>query len=187
MNWDSTAETPGGAKAAITGVVATAKPADAAADDEEWTVEELKKAKPLFLYYFVDGLTQGCEEAKDEPSFDFSRRLELGGFADKVVEEIQANWRAKKVGLELDADRKLEKNQARIEFWSFTKVKMGSISIKEQNLLNPGPLRAQLKKYALKNSEICAREIAGIEARRKAREEAEKRTAEKSTAKAAAK
>lgn len=170
-------------KAAITGVVAAkAAEPEADADDEEWTVEELKKAKPLLLYYYVEGMTQGCEEAKDDPSFDFSRRLELGGLGGKVVEEIQANWRAKKIGMDLDADRKLEKNQARLEFWSFTKVKMGDINTKEQNLLNPGPLRATLKKYAMKNSEICAKEIARIEARQKAREAAEK-SAEKTAAK----
>jgi hypothetical protein len=154
--------------------VATAKPADATADDEEWTVEELKAGKPLLLYYYVEGMTQGCDEAKDDESFDFSRRFELGGLGDKVCDEIRTNWRAKKVGLDLDADRKLEKNQARIEFWSFTKQKMGDINVKEQNLLNPGPLRATLKNYARKNAEICAKEIARIETRRKAREAAEK-------------
>lgn len=127
-------------------------------------------------------MVQGCDEAKNDESFEFSRRLELGALQDKTIEEIKANWRAKKVGLDLDADRKLEKNQARIEFWSFTDVKMGDITLKEQNLLNPSPLRATLKNYARKNAEICAKEIARIEARRKAREAAE-RAADKTAAK----
>ena len=165
-------------------MVATAKPAteETGVEDEQWTVDELKKSKPLLVYYYVEGMTQGCDEAKDDLSYDFSRRLELGALVDKTVEEITANWRAKKVGLDLDADRKIEKNQARLEFWSFTNVKMGDITVKEQNLLNPGPLRATLKKYDAKNTEICAKEIARIEARQKAREAAEK-AAEKTAAK----
>lgn len=109
-----------------------------------------------------------------DPNFKFAQSFEFGGLGEKVVTELNENWRAKKVGLALDADRKEAKNQARIEFWSFTGVKMGDVTLKETGILNPGPMKAALRSYRLKNDEICAREIKRLESIQKAQEKAEK-------------
>lgn len=118
-----------------------------------------------------------------DPSFKFSQSFEMGGLGARVVEELNGYWQAKKVGLDLDADRKEEKNQARIEFWSFTGAKMGDISVKESGLINPGPLKAKLKQMRAKNAELCGAEIKRINEAQKAREKAEKAVAEKAAAK----
>ena len=136
----------------------------AEATEPEWTVEELQSAKPVMVYFYVDGLTQ----KSDDDSFKFASTWEQGCLVDKVVDEVNAQWVSRKVGLDIEADRKLEKNQARIEFWSFTKVKMATISVTERNLLNPGPFKAMLKKYELKNEALCMKEIKRIEAADKA-------------------
>jgi hypothetical protein len=114
-----------------------------------------------------------------DPSFKFSQSLEFGGFGEKVINELSDGWRCKKVGIDLDADRKDPKNQARLEFWSFTGVRMGDVTIKETAILNPGPLKAALKNYRLKNNEICAREIKRMNELLKAQEKAEKAAAAK--------
>jgi hypothetical protein len=122
----------------------------------------------MLVYYYVEGMD--AKNGADDPSFKFSQSFEFGGLGEKVVDEINANWRAKKVGLDLDLDRKVAKNQARIEFWSFTGTKMGDITLKETGLLNPGPLKATLKNMRAKNLELCNREIKRIDEARKAAE-----------------
>jgi hypothetical protein len=160
---------PSAPKAAITGVSATeSEPVD----EKEWTPEELKAGKPLFVYYYVEGMD--ASNGADDQSFKFAQSFEMGGLGEKVINELNDNWRAKKVGLDLDADRKQAKNQARIEFWSFTGTKMGDITIKEQSMLNPGTLKAKLKGMRTMNSDLAAKEIKRIEDAAKARAKAEK-------------
>ena len=136
---------------AITGVSNPTSAADAAQD--EWTIEELKDAKPLLMYYFRS------ETNPQADAYKFSRKLELGSMQDKVVEQIQKNWRCKK--------------QTRVEFWSFTGSRMGEITYKQQQILNAGPLRVKLKQMQDKNRQICDREIKRLEAIAKAEKEAE--------------
>lgn len=65
-------------------------------------------------------------------------------------------------------------NQARIEFWSFTKVKMGVISNKKTKSLKPRSLLAALKKYKKKSDAMNKKEIKRIEKAAKAEAEREK-------------
>jgi hypothetical protein len=116
--------------------------------------------------------------AKD-PNFKFAQSLEIGGLGERVIEELNNNWRCKKVGIDFDADHKELKNQARIEFWSFTGVKMGDITLKEDKLLNPGPLKAALKNYRAKNTTVCAKEVKRMAEMKKALEKAEQESAAK--------
>ena len=161
---------------AVTGVTAT-KPAET---ETEWTVEELKAAKPALLYFYVEGMDG--KNAPNDENYKFSQSFENGGLGEKVVGEINDHWRAKKVGLSLEADRKEEKNQARIEFWSFTGVKLGNITIKESNQLSGNSLKASLKQLRAKNDDMCAREIKRIEERQKARDKMDKEAITKETA-----
>jgi hypothetical protein len=160
----------------VTGV-SSAQGETPAAADKEWTEEELKAGKPLLVYYYIDGLdmTNGA----GDPNFKFSQSLEMGGFAEKVLDEVNDHWRCKKVGIPMDADRKDAKNQARLEFWSFTERKLGDITLKETAQLNPGPLKAALKNARIKNVDACAKEIKRMAELRKAQEKLEKETAAK--------
>jgi hypothetical protein len=144
-------------------------------DEKEWSVEELKAGKPILLYYYVEGM-DGANGSND-PSYKFSQSFEMGGLSEKVVAELNDKWRCKKVGMDLDADRKQAKNQARIEFWSFTGVRMGDITVKEAGRLSS--LEVDLKQMRVKNAAICAKEIKRVETLEKARIKAEKDTAAK--------
>ena len=124
----------------------------------------------MFLYFYVDGLDG--KNGPDDPNYKFAQSFENGGLNEKVIEDLNTNWRAKKVGLDFDANRKEAKNQARIEFWSFTGVKMDDITVK-QNSFSPRELKIKLKEMRTKNAEICAREIKRMADLQKAREKAE--------------
>lgn len=129
----------------------------------------------------MDGLDASDGGASDA-NYKFSQSFEMGGLGEKVIEELNANWTCKKVPIPLDADRKLAKNQTRIEFWSFTESKLGDITLKESGRLSPGSLKAELKTLRAKNVTLCAKEIKRIEAAQKAREKAEKEALSKGTA-----
>ncbi len=155
----------------MTGVSAVKTPAAMVESDEsKWSVEELATAKPILVYYYVDGM-----KTTSDDNYKFSQNFEEQCLVDKVVDQINANWVARKVGLSIDADRKLAKNQARIEFWSHTNVKLGVITIDERNQLAAGLLKGTLKNYDMKNKALCAKEIKRMEAAEKARTEAEKK------------
>jgi len=111
-------------------------------------VDELKAGKPMMVYYFV-GETKPTEE-----NFKFARKTEFSAFSNDSVERINKNWVAKKVEIDFDADRKLAKNQARVEFWSFTGTKMDSITQKNQQILNPSDFATRLKDMEKKNRSI---------------------------------
>jgi hypothetical protein len=129
-------------------------------------VAQLKKGKPLFLYKFIDGMTDPTDD-----NYKLSRKLELSAFnKTEVIDTINKNWRAKKVGLDLEADLSKPANQARVEFWSFTKVKMAEITTKKAKQLKPRSLLAALKKYQKKNEALAKKEITRIEKAQKAEE-----------------
>ncbi|MEQ2010165.1 MAG: hypothetical protein ABMA26_25560 [Limisphaerales bacterium] len=110
-----------------------------------------------------------------DENYKFSQNFEEQCLDSKLVERINANWSARKVAIDPEADRKLEKNQARIEIWSFTGQKMSTINVKERGQLSETALLGTLKKYQEKNTALCAKEITRIETALKAREQADKR------------
>lgn len=123
-------------------------------DDADLTVEELQDAKPMFIYYFRQGLTDPMNE-----EYKFSRRFEMG-LQEKIVAEINDNWLAKKEGLDLEEE--LEEAEAtRIELWSALETKMKTITAakKDQKLLAAGPLTRILKKYEKVNEGLVDKEI----------------------------
>ena len=124
-----------------------------------WTAADLKTAKPLMVYYFVDGLT----DPKDD-SYKLSQRFETVGLVgDGVLPALKRDWRAKKVALDAKADRKDAKNQARLEFWSFTGVKLAAIAAKDDEQAGVKPLLAKLASLTAKNRDLCAKEIKRME------------------------
>lgn len=151
--------------------------------EPEWTAEDLKSAKPIMVYYYVEGM-DASNGAKD-PSFKFAQSFEMGGLGERVVKELNDNWKCKKVGLDLDADRKEEKNQARIELWSITGVKLGVVGLKSD--LSQSGLMKAFKTARAKNTAVCAKEIKRLAELEKAREKAEKEQAEKDAEEVAAK
>lgn len=138
------------------------------------TVEELKAGKPLLVYTYVE-----VSDPTDE-CYKYSRKLEMQCFQQKVVDQINASWRATKRTIDIDADRKLEKNQTRIEFYSFTGKLLDRITLKEagRDLDGPGGFLVKLKALEKQNRELCDAEIKRIEA---------EKAVEKSTKEAAAK
>lgn len=110
----------------------------------------------MMVYYFV-GETKPTEE-----NFKFARKAEFSAFSNDSVERINKNWVPKKVEIDFDADRKLAKNQARVEFWSFTGTKMDTIAHKNQQILNPSDFETRLKEMEKKNRSICDAQIKRI-------------------------
>jgi len=108
----------------------------------------------MMVYYYFSGETKPTED-----NFKYSRKAEMSAFSNDAVELINKAWVAKKIEISADGDRKIEKNQARIEFWSFTGKKIDSVTQKEQQVLNPSPFVTKLKEMEKKNREICNGEI----------------------------
>ena len=143
--------------------------------EREWTVEELKNAKPILLYFYVEGMDG--KNSPDDASYKFSQSFELGGLSEKVIRKLNEGWRCKKVGIDINADRKQSKNQARIEFWSALGSRMGDVTVKESARLSS--LEVDLNHMRDKNTALCQKEIKRIEAAQKARDKAEKESAAK--------
>ena len=158
IQWDDTVTTPTDKPpmVVITGISGTGNK-DAAAE-KELTVDELKNGKPVMVYYFV------AEKKPTEDNFKFSRKTEFSAFSNDAVERINKNFVPKKVEIDADADRKIEKNQARIEFWSFTGTRITTVNGKNQQVLNPSDFVTKLKEVETKNREICNLEIKRIQA-----------------------
>ena len=157
---------------------------DAKADAEtvkEWSVDELKSGKPFLVYYYVapkDAKKPDC----GDPNYSFSQKAEFSAFGGKdTVDRINTNWTPKKIEISADADPKDEKNQARIEFWSFTQKKVDVISVKGRTQLSGSVFDTKLKQLETKNREICNLEIKRIndEIERRKKEDATKTTAAK--------
>ena len=113
----------------------------------------------MFLYYF----RQGLEDPMNE-EYKFSRRSEMG-LQEKLIEEINGNWMAKKVGIDLEQEIESEDEGTRIELWSAIETKMKSINFskKDQKLLAAGPLTRILKKYEKVNAGLVKKEIKRLE------------------------
>ena len=162
IQWDDTATTPSEKPPVVvlTGISGTGK--QAAETEHELTVDELKNGKPMMVYFFVPVADPKKVDAGAE-SYKFSQKTEFSAFQGANVERINKNWVPKKVELDADADRKLEKNQARIEFWSFTGRKLATVTMKNQQLLNPSDFLIKLKEIEAKNREICNEQIKRIQ------------------------
>lgn len=161
-------------KAAVTGILSEKKD-DKDASTEEWTIDELKAGKPLLVYRYLDGSMDAALE-----SYKFSQAFEIKILAkEKVIEQLNANWRAKRSPIDPEADQKKEENQAAILFYSFTGQKLGTLDIKSR--MSSRNFITTLKKYESKNSALCAKEIKRLEKIEKMKEKAEAE-AEKETA-----
>ena len=157
-------ETPGKETAAVTGILAS----EASAEEEaqEWTVEELEDAKPMFLYFFRQGL---MDPMHDE--YKFSRRFEMG-LQEKLITQINENWRPKKEGLDLEEEIEKVEERTRIELWSAieTKMKVITMTKKDQKMLAAGPMVRLLKKYEKVSKGLVNKEIKRLEKLEKAME-----------------
>ena len=138
------------------------------ADDTEWTVEELKDAKPIFLYYYRANNT---DRNLHEDEYEFSRRFEIG-LQENTIDRLNKDRRCKKVPIELDAEVKKTEDMTRIELWSAIETKMKVLTVKknDQKLLGAGPLTRILRKYHQVNDGLCGKEIKRLEKLQKALE-----------------
>lgn len=139
--------------------ISTPKPVEAV-DEEKWTVDELKAGKPMMVYYLIP--VDPKEAKPTEANYKFSRKAEFSAFQGDTVERLNKNWVPKKVELDPAADLKVEKNQSRIEFWSFTGKKIDVVAGKNQQALNPSDFESRLKDLEKKNRELCNVEIKRI-------------------------
>lgn len=115
-----------------------------------------------------------------DSNYKFSRKFELGVLQEEVVDLLNKSFLCKKISLPAEADMKIAKNQSRIEVWSPTKMKVGSINLEGEAYLNKGPFLAFLKSRIAKSEKSVKDEIARITKLRKEREEqAKKETAKK--------
>ena len=162
-------------RAVATGQTET-KPVDPDAEDLAKDLVALAKSKPLFVYYYVDPVSDPMD-----PNYKLSRKFELSVLGEEICEVLNKNFVCKKVSLPAEADMKLLKNQARIEIWSPTEAKVGLITVDNDNFLNKSPFLAFLKTRAAKSEKLVKVEIARIQRLRKERDEAAKKeTAQKS-------
>lgn len=107
-------------------------------------------------------------DARDD-SYSFSQSFEVKILAkDKIVQQINDHWRAKKVGLDIDADRAKAENQSRIEFYAFTGVKLGEMTLKDR--LSSRSFQTALSKYEAKSEALNKKEIKRMEDAEKAAE-----------------
>ena len=154
----------------ITGVLAKAA---AKKKDTGPTIDDLKAGKPLLVYTYLEVTDMGDE------CYKFSRKLEVSCFQQKVVDQINANWRATKRTIDIDADRKLEKNQTRLDFYSFTGKLLESVTLKDagKDLDGPGGFLVKLKQLEKQNRDLCDAEIKRIEAEKAAEKPAKEAAA----------
>ena len=158
----------------VTGVSAKEKAPEPAAP--EWTADELKAGKPMMVYYYV-AVADAKTAKMTEENYKFARKTEMSAFSNDAIERLNKNWVPKKVEIAADADLKVEKNQARIEFWSFTGKKLDAVTQKNQQALNPSDFEIRLKALEKKNREICDNEI------KRMKDEEERRKKEETAAK----
>jgi hypothetical protein len=148
-------------------------PPTAAEDDVD--LEALKKAKPIFLYFYVEQVTDPMDS-----NYKFSRKFELGVLQEEIVDLLNKSYICKKISLPAEADMKLPRNQARIEVWSPTKMKVGTIGLEGEAYLNKAPFLSFLRTRIAKSEKAVKDEVARIQKLRKEREEqAKKETAKK--------
>jgi len=139
--------------------VATGQTEVKPAEDPDLSVdlEALAKTKPLFVYYYIGTVSDPMND-----NYKFSRKFELSVLGEEVVDMLNKNFVCTKIELPADADMKLAKNQARIEIWSATDKKVGSITIENEATLNKTPFMGFLKVRIAKNQSLVKAEVARI-------------------------
>ncbi len=139
----------------LTGVTAKDKDAAPAPKEPTWSVEQLKAGKPLLVYYYAE-VTKPTDEY-----YKFASKFEQGTLLDRNIERINKSWRATKRTVDPEADRKVEKNQVRLEFWSFTGKKIGVVTLKNMAQVFDGPqtLANKLAEMERTNRALCDAEI----------------------------
>lgn len=142
-------------------------------EEDASTIEELKESRPLLVYYYVAG-----EDDFKNDNYKFSNKFEtqLLGIS-KVVEMLNDKFTCTKVALSKEADMKQVKNQARIEMWSATKVKIGEITRDNWNQLDSSSFLRFSAARVAKSDQLVKKEIARIE--KAIKERAEKDTVAK--------
>jgi len=133
-------------------------------------LEALKKAKPIFLYYYIELVTDPMDD-----NYKFARKFELGVLQEEVVDTLNKNFVCKKISLSAEADMKLAKNQARIEVWAPTQKKLGTIGMDGEASLNKAPFLSFLKTRVAKSEKVVKEEITRIQKLRLDREAAAKK------------
>ena len=124
---------------------------------QEWTIEELKAAKPLMVYRYIDNLMDASDE-----NYKFSQSFEVKILAkEKVIEQINAKWMCKRSPIDIEADRKDKKNQSSIVFYAFTGQKMGELGLKSR--MSSRNFLTTLSKFEKKNKLLCGKEIKRLE------------------------
>jgi hypothetical protein len=139
-------------------------------------LDALAKKKPLFVYYYVASVTDPMND-----NYKFSRKFELSVLGEELVDALNKNFVCKKVELPPEADMKIAANQARIEIWSPTEKKIGTIGIEQEAQLNKTPFLGFLKVRMTKSESLVKAEIARITKLRKDAEAA--KAGKKETAK----
>ena len=132
----------------------------------------LAKKKPLLVYYYVANVTDPMND-----NYKFSRKFELGVLGEEIVDMLNKNFVCKKVELPAEADMKIAANQARIEVWSPTEKKVGSIGIEQVAMLNKTPFIGFMKVRMAKSESLVKSEIARITKLRKEKDAPKKETA----------
>ncbi len=174
INWDDSIETPTEETRAVASSGSSESVPETKPVDDSVDVDALAKAKPLFVYFYVDPISDPMDS-----NYKFSRKFELSVLGEEIVDILNKNFNCKKVVLPADADMKLVKNQARIEVWSPTNQKIGLLSVNDENLLNKSPFIAFAKARVAKSAKLVKDEIARIQESLKAKESAKKESASK--------
>jgi hypothetical protein len=135
-------------------------------------LDALAKKKPLFVYFYVANVTDPMND-----NYKFSRKFELSVLGEEIVDMLNKNFVCMKVELPAEADMKLAKNQARIEIYSPTEKKVGSIGVDQVSMLNKTPFMGFMKVRVSKSESLVKAEIARIQKLRKEKDAAKKETA----------
>lgn len=130
-------------------------------------LDALAKKKPLFVYYYVASVTDPMND-----NYKFSRKFELSVLGEEIVDSLNKNFVCKKVELPPEADMKIAANQARIEVWSATGKKIGTIGVDQESQLNKTPFLGFLKARMSKSESLVKAEIARIQKIRKEKDAA---------------
>ena len=135
---------------------------------QEWTIEELKAAKPLMVYRYIDNLMDASDE-----NYKFSQSFEVKILAKtKVIDRVNKSWRCKRSPIDIEADRSEKKNQSAITFYAYTGQKLGQLSLKSR--MSSRNFLTALSKYEKKNKLLCNKEIKRLEKIAKEQETASK-------------
>ena len=140
INWDDSVETPTEETRAVASSGSSTTAPEEKAPEAPVDLDALAKAKPLFIYFYVEPITD-----PNDANYKFSHKFEVSVLNEDIVNLLNKNYTCKKVALPADGDMKLVKNQARIEVWSPLNKKIGLLTANEEALLNKTPFTSFVK------------------------------------------